>query len=99
MIKVKKSGTEKEKTGDRPWIKTYAFSEFWLQRKINYYVEEECNQNSRLVQTKFFVAEEVFSTSQGQTLILNCGKDSSPCEAVHWTERSEGSRWALAKGE
>ena len=27
----------------------------------------------------------------GQTLILNRGKDSSPCEAVHWTERSEGS--------
>ena len=24
-------------------------------------------------------------------LSLNCGKDSSPCEAVHWTERSEGS--------
>ena len=30
---------------------------------------------------------------------VNRGKDSSPCEAVHWTERSEGSGWALAKGE
>ena len=24
-------------------------------------------------------------------MCLNCGKDSSPCVAVHWTERSEGS--------